>query len=320
MSALENPGSVQSSEIITEDGVVLSKYYKTDRSYTDYEAISVHLTNALLATEDRHFYDHTGVRSVDMMGMFMYPLIGKWKHGYGTISMQLSRRLLINNGARYGTGNAFDDIDTFLKIEESLLTIKLERHFTKQEIIALYLNTARFGGEIYGIENAARVFFSKDPGHLSLEEAAMLIGMLKGNRLYNPYRNPKVAPLRRNTVLQLMRKYDFITQAEAAEAEVRPILLRHSKIEYNKGYNLYFRDVLRESLEKWCNAHKAPDGSPYNLYEDGLKVYTTINAATTTGDFIANPIYITCIKDRYGNILQTFTKRTNDSSPKAHQP
>lgn len=317
MSALENAGSVQSSEIIAEDGVVLGKYYKTDRSYIDYKAISVHVTNALLATEDPHFYDHTGVRGVDMMGMFIYPLIGKWKYGYGTISMQLSRRLLINNGAKYDTDNIPEE--TFVKIEECLLTIKLERNLSKQEIITLFLNTARFGGEIYGIENAARAFFSKDPGHLSLEEAAMLIGMLKGNRLYNPYRNPQVAPLRRNTVLQLMRKYDFITKAEAAEAEVRPVLLRHSKIEYNNGFNLYFRDMLRESLETWCNAHRAPDGSPYNLYKDGLKVYTTINAATIPGDPMVNPLRVTCIKDRYGNILQTFTKREKDLSPKADQ-
>ncbi len=165
------------------------------------------------------------------------------------------------------------------KLKEWIIAIKLERNFTKQEILALYLNEVPFGDNVYGIRNAARTFFQKEPDRLDVDEAAVLIGMLKGNTLYNPRKNPKMAIERRNTVINQMVKYNYLPEEEAATLKAEPIDLSHyRKLDENNGLAPYFRDVLRDDLKKWCKENKNPaTGEPYNLYEDGLRVYTTIN-------------------------------------------
>ncbi|HYE55201.1 MAG TPA: transglycosylase domain-containing protein, partial [Chitinophagaceae bacterium] len=155
--------------------------------------------------------------------------------------------------------------------------VKLERNFTKQEIIALYLNTVPFGNNIYGIRNASRTFFQKEPDMLKIEEAAVLIGMLKGNTLYNPMRNPKASMERRNVVIDQMVRNNFIQPEAAAKLKAQPIVLNYRRLDENNGLAPYFRDVLREDLKKWCRENEKADGTNYDLYEDGLKIYTTIN-------------------------------------------
>ncbi|MCF6403129.1 transglycosylase domain-containing protein [Chitinophaga filiformis] len=272
---LENPGSVKASEIIAEDDTVVGKYYKSNRSYSSYDSISKNLVNGLIAMDDVRFYNHTGIERGHIMDFPLYLLIGKTKHGSGSITLQLARRLLVNNGGADIATNAIQL--SFQKMQEWLLTVKLERHFTKQEIIALHLNTALFGDTIYGIENAAHTFFSRDAGHLSLAEAATLVGMLKGGKLYNPLRNPNISLMRRNVVIDQMERREFITEKEAEDARSQPITLRYNKIDCNQGPASYFSDVLQEELTDWCKEHKKVDGSAYNLYEDGLKIYTSIN-------------------------------------------
>ncbi|TWW01386.1 transglycosylase domain-containing protein [Chitinophaga pinensis] len=274
METLENPRAAVASEVIAEDGTILGKYYQVDRSSSDYNEISKNVLNALIATEDVRFYEHSGIDPYATIAIPFYLAIGK-KRGSSTITQQLALNLQADNN---GTLRARNFIArSFQKMQEWLIAVRLERNFTKQEIITLYLNTVPFGDNVYGIENGARTFFSKDAAHLSIEEAATLIAMLKGTNLYNPRRNPVVALNRRNTVIELMQKNDFITAPEANAAKSKPIVLRYNKIDHNKGLAPYFREVLRDELKVWCKEHKKADGSEYNLYRDGLKIYTTIN-------------------------------------------
>lgn len=274
METLENPRASLASEVIADDGTILGKYYQVDRSSSDYNEISQNVINALIATEDVRFYDHSGIDPYGTIAIPFYLAIGK-KRGSSTITQQLALNLQADNTGALRASNVIKR--GFQKMQEWLIAVKLERNFTKQEIITLYLNTVPFGDNVYGIENGARTFFSKDAGHLSIEEAATLIAMLKGTNMYNPRRNPKRSLDRRNTVIELMAKNDFITDAEANAAKSKPIVLRYNKIDHNKGLAPYFREVLRDELKTWCKDHKKADGSEYNLYRDGLKIYTTIN-------------------------------------------
>jgi penicillin-binding protein 1A len=313
IEALKNPRSVLTSEIIAVDGTVLGKYCQVDSAYTYYGVISKDVINALIATEDVRFFSHSGIEFSYIMKIPYYLIIGKGKNISGTITQQLARRLLVSNGSVLVTTNII--ARTFQKMQEWLLTIKLERNFTKQEIITLYLNGVPFGDSIYGVQNAAGTFFSKDASHLSLEEAATLVGMLRGKDLYNPYRNLNISRLRRNVVIDLMQKNDVITQAEANEAKSKHIVLRYSAINYYRGLVPHFRDILREELKAWCKEYKKADGTEYDLCRDGLKIYTTINPrmdiVMMRVDSIAKSVFVIGIKDRYGNILQTVAKKSD---------
>lgn len=274
MDTLENPSAALASEVIADDGTILGKYYQVDRSSSDYNEISKNVINALIATEDVRFYEHSGIDPYGTVAIPFYLAIGK-KRGSSTITQQLALNLQADNKGIYRAKNLVQR--SFQKLQEWLIAIKLERNFTKQEIITLYLNTVPFGDNVYGIENAARTFFSKDAGHLSIEEAATLVAMLKGNTMYNPRLNTERSRDRRNTVIELMQKNGFITEPEANDAKSKPIVLRYNKVDHNKGLAPYFREVLRDELKDWCKGHKKTDGSEYNLYRDGLKIYTTIN-------------------------------------------
>src|ERR1700760_2815788 len=271
LKELENPSITLATEVFAEDGTPMGKYYKDkgNRSNVEFKDISVNVINALVATEDERFYEHSGID-----GYSVLRAVAKLGHdgGGSTITQQLAKNLL-EQGSKNFVRRGIE------KLKEWIIAIKLERNFTKQEILALYLNEVPFGDNIYGIRNASRTFFQKEPDRLSIEEAAVLIGMLKGNTLYNPRKNPKMAIERRNTVINQMVKNHFLNDAEAVKLKTKPIdLSNYKKIDENNGLSPYFRDVLRTELQKWCKAHKNPaTGQPYNLYADGLKIYTTIN-------------------------------------------
>ena len=267
LQELENPSASLASEVIASDGTILGKYYLQDRSNVAYKDISKNVVNALVATEDERFYDHSGIDGKSLLRAIV--LLGR-EGGGSTITQQLAKNLFINV-----SGNKA--IRVIQKLKEWIIAIKLERNFTKEEIIALYLNTVPFGDNIYGIRNAARTYFQKEPALLSVGEAAVLVGMLKGNTIYNPRRNPVASQKRRNVVLEQMVKNNFLTEEEAATLKQQPIPLRYKKLDENAGLAPYFRDVLRDFMKQWCKEHEKPNGDPYNLYLDGLKIYTTIN-------------------------------------------
>src|SRR4051812_23800343 len=265
---LENPSASLASEVIADDGTVMGKYYLEDRTNVDFKDISPHIVEALVATEDERFYNHSGIDG-RALGRAIVNL-GK-EGGASTISQQLAFNLFNGNRAKNPMSRAMQ------KVKEWIIAIKLERNFTKDEILALYLNTVPFGDNVYGIRNASKTFFQKEPDVINIAEAAVLIGMLKGSTLYNPRVNPKMALDRRNTVLDQMVRNRFLAQSEANRLKLKPIALNYKKMDETAGLAPYFRMVLGQEMKKWCNAHKKQNGNNYDLYRDGLKIYTTIN-------------------------------------------
>jgi penicillin-binding protein 1A len=265
---LENPSASLASEVIADDGTVMGKYLIEDRSNVDFKNISKHIIHALVATEDERFYSHSGVDG-RALGRAIVNL-GK-EGGGSTISQQLAFNLFNGNRARNPLSRGMQ------KVKEWIIAIKLERNFTKDEILALYLNTVPFGDNVFGVRNASRTFFQKDPDVINIEEAAVLVGMLKGSTLYNPRVNPKMALDRRNTVLDQMVRNSFLEEREATRLKIKPIALNYKKMDETAGLAPYFRMVLGQEMKKWCKEHQKLNGDNYDLYRDGLKIYTTIN-------------------------------------------
>jgi len=270
ISELENPSASLASEVIAVDGTPMGKYFVQDRTNVEFKDISPNVIHALIATEDKRFYDHSGIDFFRLGGAVLHMAR---EGGGSTISQQLAKNLFTQN---WDTKNFL--LRILQKTKEWIIAVRLERNFTKNEIIALYLNTVSFGDNLYGIRNAARTFFQKEPAELDIGESATLVGMLKGNTHYNPRRNPIAAFHRRNTVIGLMQDQGFITPEEAAEAQKPPITLNYVKMDENNGIAPYFRSVLEDELKEWCKTHKKANGQPYDLLRDGLKIYTTINA------------------------------------------
>ncbi|MBS1608524.1 MAG: transglycosylase domain-containing protein [Bacteroidetes bacterium] len=267
---LENPSLLQSSEVIAADGTLMGKYYKENgnRTNVEYKDISKNVLNALVATEDKNFYSHSGV---DLKSTMRAIILFGSEGGGSTITQQLAKALL-------GQGSHNIVRRVIEKIKEYIIAIKLERNFTKEEILALYLNAVAYSRNVYGIRNASRTFFQKEPDRLSIAEAALLVGMVNGPGLYDPLRNPKASLDRRNLVINRMQEQNFITAADAAKYKALPIDMSHfRKLDENTGYAPYFREVLKDEVRSALKDIKKTDGTFYDIYEDGLRIYTTIN-------------------------------------------
>lgn len=266
---LSNPTALVASQVYSEDGSLMGKYLIEDRIDVEYKEISPQVINALVATEDERFFSHNGIDGRSLLrSLSSFGTSG----GASTITMQTAKNLFTEG---WSTSNIV--MRMIQKVKEAIIAVKLERNFSKEEIITLYLNTVAFGDNVYGIRNAAKTFFQKESDDLSTSEAAVLVGMLKGE-IYNPRRFPDRAKPRRNTVLHQMVRSSFITEAEANALGKEPIKLNYKKLNENTGLAPYFRAVLGEELKKWCKDHENPaTGKPYNIYKDGLKIYTTIN-------------------------------------------
>jgi penicillin-binding protein 1A len=268
---LENPNSSLASEVYSADMKTLGKYYIQNRVNVHYKDLSPHLVNALKATEDVRFEEHSGVDIKGLMRVFVRTIILQQDAGGGsTISQQLAKNLFPREEmSKIGL--------VFRKLKEWIIAVKLERNYTKQEILAMYLNTVEFGNNAFGIKSAATTYFNKQPSELKMEEAALLIGMLQAPSRYNPVRNVESATFRRNTVIGQLEKYTFITEAQKDSLLKLPIKLNFRQESHTEGLAQYFREMLRQELLKWCKEHKKADGSPYNLYRDGLRIYTTVD-------------------------------------------
>ncbi|HKC36816.1 MAG TPA: transglycosylase domain-containing protein, partial [Chitinophagaceae bacterium] len=269
LKKLENPSILQATEVFADDGTLMGKYYleKGNRSNVEYNEISKYVVDALVATEDERFYNHSGIDFIATLRAAIF--LGR-KGGGSTLTQQLAKALLEHDRKSKA-------ISIIQKLKEWIIAVKLERNFTKEEIIALYLNAVPYGNNVFGIRNASLTFFQKEPDRLKVEEAAVLVGMLKGNSLYNPQRNYKAAFDRRNVVLRQMVKNNKLTEAEFNKLKLQPIQTNFKKMDENTGYAPYFREVLREDLKTILKEIKKPDGESYDIYDDGLKIYTTIN-------------------------------------------
>ncbi len=272
---LENPKSNLASEVISADQQLLGKYFIENRSNVHYQELSPNLINALIATEDARFMEHSGVDSRSLFRVLGKTVIGRQKSSGGgsTITQQLAKNLF------HREKHSFFLLTILTKFKEWIVAAKLERNYSKEEILAMYLNTVDFGNNSFGIKSAARTYFNKATDSLKVEEAALLIGLLKAPSYYSPVKNPDNAMKRREVVLNQMRKYKYLTEEQYDSLKVLPIdMSRYSIQDHNQGLATYFREYLRQYLNDWCENHKKPDGSNYNLYKDGLRIYTTINS------------------------------------------
>jgi len=287
---IENPESFLATEIFSADGVVLGKYYSQNRSIAKYEELPQNLKNALIATEDVRFEKHAGI---DFRALAR-AIVNMGKAGGGsTITQQLAKNLfqtrkkeikqLEQEGVVYKKTIleklAFGKIVTiFDKLKEWVIAVKLEKQYTKEEIFVMYLNTVEFSDNAYGIKSAAKTYFNKNVSDLTTEESALLVGMLQAPTRFNPRINPTNSLNRRNIVLFQMHNYNFITKQEKDSLQALPITLDFQRSDHVDGPAPYFRENLRMLLSKWAANHTKPDGSNYNIYKDGLKIYTTIDS------------------------------------------
>ena len=268
---LENPETNLATEFLSSDGETLGKLYLDDnRTPVDFKDLPENLVNALVATEDARYYNHAGIDARGFLRALAY--LGK-KGGASTISQQLARQLFIGARDKESTTNAITQ-----KIKEWVLATQLERQYTKEEIIAMYLNIYDFGYAADGIRSAARIYFGKEPIELKVEESAMLVGMLKNSSLFNPLRREEMVLNRRNTVLSQMAKYGYLTDIEKDSLQNLEMDLNFSPESHREGLATYFRMYMQKWLNNWVKEHPKPDGSNYNIYLDGLKVYTTIDS------------------------------------------
>lgn len=273
---LENPKSNLASEILTDDLTILGTYYKHNRSNVKYSELSPNLVYALVSTEDKRFYEHSGIDYSRTITSAIYTTLLNRKQGGSTITQQLALNLFSERRER----NTFKRI--MQKFQEWITAVRLERSYTKEEIITMYFNTVDFGAyNTFGVKSAARTYFDTTPDQLTAEQAAVLVGMLKGTFLYSPVRFPEKAIARRNTVLNNMVDRNFLTREEGQKAKEQPLELKLRISHYGEGLAPYFRAVLKEEIRKEFKrlSITKSDGTPYDLDRDGLKVYTPINYA-----------------------------------------
>jgi penicillin-binding protein 1A len=271
---LENPKSNQASEILSADKQILGTYYVQNRSPVTYKDLSPNVVNALVATEDSRFYEHSGIDFSRSFSILFYNLIGSHQGG-STITQQLAKNLF--NGG--GSHNLIKRI--IQKLQELIIAVRLERNYTKQEIVTMYLNTVDFGAyNTFGIKSASRTYFNTTPDKLTPEQAALLVGMLNAPSKYSPINHPEKATERRNLVLERMEKQGFLSDGQLAELKQKPLGLDFTRIDHNEGLAQYFRAVLKKQIQQILidKSINKPDGTPYDLDRDGLKIYTTIDA------------------------------------------
>ncbi len=306
---LENPKNILASEIISSDGKILDTYFISEnRSSVDYKDLPPNLIHALVATEDVRFYKHSGVDLRGLLRVMKGILTGDSGSGGGsTLSQQLAKMLFPrdNNIGKVGL--------VLRKFKEWVIAVKLERSYTKEEIILMYLNKYDYLNNAVGIKSAAQVYFSIPPDSLQLHQSAMLVGMAKNSSLYNPVRRPEMVLERRNVVLNQMEKYGYITREVRDSVKLLPLDIDYQKVDYKEGIAPYFREYLRLIMNRtepklsdypswmnshyrdalfeeetdewnnnplfgWCNKNLKPNGEKYNIYTDGLKIYATIDS------------------------------------------
>ena len=300
---LENPQHKLATSIISADGVILGTFHLENRSVVNYSDLSPYLVNALIATEDIRFYEHSGIDFNSLGRVFVKTILGGNVAGGGGGST-ITQQLALNLFSERSTNTIRRMIQ---KLQEWVTAVKIERSYTKEEIIAMYLNTVPFGSNAFGIKAAAQTFFKKEPSELNIQEAAVLVGLVNGPTMYSPVRNPERSLKRRNHVISQMCKYGFISQAESDSIKILPIdISKYAQQDHNTGLAPYFREMLKQTMNAkkpdesrynnkadykyylyqwennplygWCNKNVKSNGENYNLDRDGLKIYTTIDS------------------------------------------
>jgi len=306
---VENPASNLAAEIYSEDNVLLGKFYlqSQNRTWAEYEDISPYVVDALIATEDIRFYRHSGIDFRGLARVLVKTiLLGQETGGGSTITQQLAKNLFLPRDLSNDPAIVRAIKLTITKFKEWQTAVKLEKSYTKEEIITMYLNVFDFIYNAVGINSAARIYFNTTPDSLNIEQSAMLVGMLKNSVAYNPLRNQEGAVKRRNVVISQMERYGYLTREVADSVKALPLVLDLREDSHNTGPATYFREYIRATMNSkeperknfwsedqyndalwrwqndplygWCYKNTKPDGSFYNLYRDGLRIYTTLNS------------------------------------------
>lgn len=295
---LENPNSNVATEIISSDGVTIGKFYLENRTPVKYAELPDHLVKALIATEDERFYEHSGI---DTKGTLRAVLSFGSSGGASTLTQQLAKNLF------HGEGSKFLPFRIIQKAKEWIIATKLERQYTKQEIIAHYFNTVDYVNNAVGIRSAAKIYLNKEPKDLTVDEAAMFVGMLKNPSLYNPRKRLEKVTERRNVVLHQMEKNGFLTKEKKEYFQKQPIVLKFTPESHIEGTATYFREYLRDFMKKWVKDNPKKDGDgEYDIYRDGLKIYTTIDSRMQQYAEEA-------AAEHLANLQQEFNKRQKDN-------
>ncbi len=304
---LENPESKLATQVIAEDGEILTTFHIENRSFVSYEDLSPFLVEAAVATEDVRFYKHSGIDFVSLGRVLVKTLLmsDSSQGGGSTITQQLAKTLYPRAEVGRRIPGIYHIKMVWIKLKEWITAVKLERNYTKNEIMDMYMNAIFFGSNAYGVKAAAQTFFAKNPSDLTVEESAMLVGMVNKPTRYNPALNPEKALVRRNFVIGQMEKAGFISESERDSIQNIPITLSYQVQDHNAGLAPYFRDMLRRTMNAkepkrsrysqyedyvtdslqwaddpfygWLTKNTKPDGTSYNLDKDGLRIYTTIN-------------------------------------------
>ena len=303
LEKLENPRTELASELYTEDGKLIGKYFRENRSPVKYEKISPMLIKALIATEDVRFYNHSGIDPEAMLSVVASVAKGE-NRGGSTITQQLAKNLYkIRTDESKGVLGYIPMVNMIIsKTKEWITAVKLEQNYSKQEILTMYLNTVDFGSNSFGIKVAAKTFFGVSPDSLKTEEAAVLVGLLKAPTSYSPRFNPKNSLRRRNVVLAQMAKYRVITPEMADSLSALPLVLKYKVENHYDGPATYFRGAVSEYVKKWC----AENG--YDLYRDGLKIYTTIDSRLQT-------LAEQAMEKRMRDLQKKFKRHWGDKNP-----
>ncbi len=304
---LENPDSKLATQVLAEDGELLATFHIENRSHVDYFDLSPYLIQAAVATEDARFYKHSGIDYESIARVLFKTLLSRdsSQGGGSTITQQLAKTLYPRGENASRIPGVYQVRMVWTKLKEWITAVKLERDYTKDEIVTMYLNAVFFGSSAYGVKSASQTFFAKEPKDLTVEESATLVGMVNKPTRYNPALNPDKALARRNTVIARMCESGYLTKAERDSIQQIPITLSYQIMDHNAGLAPYFRDMLRkymnaerprrsdyqfredysvdsllwrdDQLYGWLNKTTKPDGSKYDLDRDGLRIYTTIN-------------------------------------------
>ncbi len=301
LQQLENPKTNLATQIVASDGAVLGKFfYNENRTPIAYETLPKNLVEALIATEDERFFEHSGI---DFKGVLRAVIYLGSRGGASTITQQLARQLFVGAHA----SNKFYRI--MQKVKEWVLAVRLESRYTKKEIITMYLNIYDFNYQADGVESAARIYFNKKPHELNIQECATLVGMLKNSSLYNPIRRESLTKDRRNIVFQQMFRNNLIDARTLDSLKQLPLEIDFTPQSHREGLATYFRAYLQEFMGQWLNENPQPDGTKYDLYRDGLKIYTTVDSRFQAQAEQA-------MNDHMKNLQREFFKQNNRSTNK----
>lgn len=299
LQALEKPDPDLSSQLISADGMSLGKYFRKNRTPVSYDELSPALVNTLLVTEDIRFKEHAGIDLKGLLRAISGTLTGQFKGGGSTITMQLAENLYSTSSSNRGTLYSIRPVGQVItKLKEWIISIKLEQSYTKEEILAMYLNTVEFGSNSYGVKVAAKTFFNKLPSQLGYKESAVLIGSINAPTRYNPVYNPENAMAKRTEVLYNLYKYDVISKDTFDSLKNEPFGLSYKVDGHNEGLATYFRTVIRDFLLRWTKEHG------YDLYDDGLKIYTTIDSRMQAYAEAAMAVHMDTLQQVFMNHLE----------------